>query len=858
MWRRGAQLVLSIGKLGVGQENYYLSRVASGIEDYYTGDGETAGQWLGAAAARLGLEGEVTSDQLRAVLAGRHPSTDEQLSGRPNGRRVPGWDLTFSAPKSVSLLHGLGEPAIAGAALRSHEAAITAALDYLDRHAVVTRRSIDGAVHQVDGAGLVIAAFRHRTSRAGDPQLHTHCLAANMVEHPAGWGALHSPVLYRHARTAGFVYQAILRSELTEHLGVSWRPVHNGMAEIDGIDPAVLRAFSKRRVEIEARLDTTGDSTPQAGRAATLDTRKAKEYGVEPETLADRWHTEAAAHGFRPRHLDRILGQRPPVVTEQHLDVAVDEMAGPEGLTQLDATFRRQDVTRAWCTALPAGAHVGIDALEELTEVALEDPRLVRLDSDPQRPTPSEVRWSTTAMLATERRLLSGAQARRHGSAGVVPAASVNDSLDGRKDLSDEQAEMVRHLLTSGQGVDVVVGQAGTGKTYALAAAVELWRQHGFTPLGVALAARAAAELEAGASVPSTTVARMLIDCDQATQAPLTSANVVIVDEAGMVDTRRLERLARHAQAAGAKLVLVGDHHQLPPVEAGGAFAALTRELGAVELTENRRQVERWEQQTLSQLRIGRGGRPGMAVVAATYQAHDRIHVNETADEARAQMVIDWYEARQRGETPSMLALRRSHVRELNLRARGLLVEDGTVSTDGATWAGRTFATGDEIVCLDNDRRLGLHNALLGRVVDVDQEHGLVIEAKTSGRLTEVPSGYLAAGHVDHAYALTIHRAQGMTTGRTLLLADDRLYRQSLYTALSRGRDRNDLYLVHDDLDADDLTEGHGATTTDPAEDRLLRSMARDGSKHLARSTFPSVGRGEADRLDVNRAELEA
>jgi conjugative relaxase-like TrwC/TraI family protein len=826
--------VLSIGKLGAGQESYYLSQVASGVEDYYTGNGETAGRWIGNAATRLGLVGEVASDDLRAVLAGRHPRTGDQLSGRLGGRRVPGWDLTFSAPKSVSILYGLGDPTISSAALRAHEAAVAEGIAYLDRHAVVTRRKIDGTITHIDGAGLVIAAFRHRTSRAGDPQLHTHCLAANLVEHPGGWGALHSPVLYRHARTAGFVYQAVLRAELTERLGVSWGPIRNGLADIDGIDPALLRAFSKRRVEIEARLETIGDSTPRAAQIATLDTRRTKEYDVEPQSLTDRWRAEAADHGFKPRQLAMILGQKPPAITQQHLVVAIDEMVGPHGLTQQDASFRRQDVTRTWSTALPGGVPVDLDALEELTDSALNDTRMVPLNATVSGESFREARWSTTDMLATEERLLSGARARQREGVAIVDKPIVDDFLARRQDLSQEQTEMVRHLLTAGHGVDVTVGRAGTGKTFALAAAVELWRQQGFTPIGVALAARAAAELESGASVPSTTVARMLIDCEQSSQPPLTPRNVVIVDEAGMVDTRRLERLAQHAQSAGAKLILVGDHHQLPPVEAGGAFAALARDLGAVELTENRRQVERWEQQTLADLRIGRGGRSGMALVAATYQAKDRIHVSETADEARRQMVLDWYEARQRGESPSMLALRRSDVRELNSRARALLVAEGTVAADGGTWAERTFALGDQIVCLDNDRRAGLHNALLGNVVAVDEEHGLLIRTAMSERLVEVPSTYLSAGHVDHAYALTIHRAQGMTTGRTFVLADDRLYRQSLYTALSRGRERNDLYLVREELDLDGTTDPHGSTSPDLVEDRLLRSMVRDRSKRLA------------------------
>ena len=194
--------MLSIGKLGKGQENYYLATVAKGVEDYYTGAGESPGEWAGAGAARLGLSGEVSAEQLRAVLGGVDPTTGDLLGSRTRRDRVPGWDLTFSAPKSVSVLYGLGGAEVSAEVVEAHRQAVAAGLIYLERHATVSRRRVDGVVEVVRAEGLLIAAFRHRTSRAGDPHLHTHCLAANAVERiDGGFGALYSPFIYRHART---------------------------------------------------------------------------------------------------------------------------------------------------------------------------------------------------------------------------------------------------------------------------------------------------------------------------------------------------------------------------------------------------------------------------------------------------------------------------------------------------------------------------------------------------------------------------------------------------------------------------------------------------------------------------------
>lgn len=285
--------VLSIGKLAPGQEDYYLSAVAAGVEDYYTGSGEAPGRWVGGGAEMLGLSGQVVPSDLHAVLSGEDPGTGAAL-GRAN-RKLPGFDATFSAPKSVSLLMALGDSATAAAAIAAHEAAVDAALGYLERHAAFARRGHDGT-ERMATSGFVAAAFRHRTSRAGDPQLHTHVLVANAVLGADGrWGALDARLLYLHRMAAGFAYQAQLRAELTRRLGVGWSPVHKGLAEIAGFPASVLRAFSRRRVEIEARLGELGLSGVRAAEVAALDTRAAKDYGVDAESLTHEWRRRANA-----------------------------------------------------------------------------------------------------------------------------------------------------------------------------------------------------------------------------------------------------------------------------------------------------------------------------------------------------------------------------------------------------------------------------------------------------------------------------------------------------------------------------------------------------------------------------------
>jgi conjugative relaxase-like TrwC/TraI family protein len=855
--------VLTIAKLGVGQEGYYLSRVASGLEDYYSGAGEIDGVWRGTGAHRLGLTGSVEGKALRALMDGAHPEGGQRLAGRAGRARVPGWDLTFSAPKSVSVLYGLGGPAVAEAVAAAHEHAVDEALSWLEAHATVSRRRIGGQVTTVAGEGLVVAGFRHRTSRLGDPQLHTHALALNVVERDDGtWGSLDSRPIYRQARTAGFLYQAVLRSELTERLGVGWGPVVKGVAEIDGIDPQLRQLFSKRRAQIADALAESGDLDPsaRAAQVAAYRTRPDKLEALDGASLYAGWEAEAAAAGFRVADVVAVTGTtEPPRLDHDSMAEVIGSLSDPAvGLCRSNSTFERADVARAWCERLPPGTRLHRARLEELIDTATADARLVPIDPG-SSDSPVVVgadgeaipvgvatprRWSTVELLAVEAKMLHRAQQHQGAGAGLVDASLVEEVLAGRGDLGDEQARMVRHLVSSGNGVDVVVGRAGTGKTYALAAAVELWRAAGYEPVGAALAARAAAELQAGAGIRSSTIAQIFVDADMADEPVFTDRQVLVVDEAAMVDTRRLDALLTLAGDAGAKVVLVGDHHQLPAVEVGGAFAALVERLDPVELTVNRRQHHLWEADTLARLRTGDGGPSGIADIVAAYRDHGRIRIGANPGEVRVQMAIDWHSAVNEGEDAVMIALRRDDVDELNVRARTLLAATGTIDDTDALHVQqrdggvRRFSVGERVVCLRNDRRVGVHNALAGTVTALHHDTGSLTLTTTSGTEHHIPAGYLADGYLDYGYALTIHKAQGATVDRVLVLGDDRLYRQAGYTALSRGRNSNDVYLIGDDdrdlLPELELDRHQAVAEPDDPIDRFTRSLARDQAKHLA------------------------
>ncbi len=300
------------------------------------------------------------------------------------------------------------------------------------------------------------------------------------------------------------------------------------------------------------------------------------------------------------------------------------------------------------------------------------------------------------------------AVARRSDGVATVPAPLVRSVVARGKTLTGEQTDMLRRLIQDGDGVAIVVGRAGTGKTFALDAAREAWTEAGIRVQGAALAARAARELQDSAGIPSTTIHRLLAAINKPdVGSPLPTGSVLVVDEAGMVGTRMLARLLLHTAQQHVKVVLVGDPAQLPEIDAGGLFRALTARLPAVELTHNLRQTQPWEVEALDQLRHGD---PAEAITA--YQARGRIITGDTAEAVREQLVADWWEAYDRvGATSAvMVAFRRADVDDLNTRARARLLAAGHLTGPALDVHGVRFQAGDRIVCLRNDRQIGLVN----------------------------------------------------------------------------------------------------------------------------------------------------
>jgi hypothetical protein len=384
--------MLTIGKLGAGQEAYYLDKVAQGAEDYYAGEGEAEGRWTGDAAPDLGLEGKVGADQLTAMLTGRDP-----LEGEP-------------------LLGMAGVPSGRGA-----------------------------------------DAFRHRSSRAGDPQLHTHVLIANATKGPDGrWTRLYHPAIYDHAKTAGYLYESQLRHELTRNLGVHWQPVRRDIAELAGFKDEQLRCFSTRRAEILAAVGGPGASA-RARQVATLNTRRAKERDLSTQTMRVRWQERAAEAGLDAQAIERVLGRNlqpaagtRAVRTAEQVDRAV---------TAQVSHFDRRDVIQAVAQSLVNGDDA--QEVERTADAYLATEHVIRIGEGPKGD-----RFTTRRIWELEHQALATAERMASSQRAIAGQPIAERVIAARPTLKPDQAEMVRRLLCDGDGFSIVIGEAGTGKTY--------------------------------------------------------------------------------------------------------------------------------------------------------------------------------------------------------------------------------------------------------------------------------------------------------------------------------------------------------------------------------------------------------
>ncbi|KAE8765398.1 relaxase domain-containing protein [Georgenia thermotolerans] len=882
---------------GLGSRSSTLTR-------YYAEAGTPPGTWMGSGVAQFG-EGElqagmtVTPEQLQALLGRgcdpltgtglgrpyqRYVTVGERIAARVAGvdRKLPaaeydaevarieseetergprtsvaGFDLTFSVPKSVSVLWGVADARTQELIVEAHHSAVAQVLDFVEREVAATRVG-SGGVAQVDVLGVAAVAYDHWDSRANDPQLHTHLVVANKVRTAADgeWRTLDSRAIHHATVALSEYYNAVLADRLSGTLGIEWQQRARGKDrnpawEIVGVPDELIAEFSSRSRDIELVKDRliaeyvrTHGHTPSAAtivrlRAqATLDTRPDKT--IHPlANLTEAWRERAQqVLGADPvgwaRHLT-VSGHARAFTAEQ---VPTDVIA-EAGARVVTAVGERRSTWRHWNLWAEASRQTmgwRFATIEDreavvamITDAAagqslqLTPPEIATTPALWRRPDGTSMfrprhgaYFTSEDLLAAEARLLDRAADRTapRVPAGVVaPAAAVRH--DGNM-LTTYQAGVLEAVATSGRRVDVIVGPAGAGKTTAMRALRTAWTaRHGTgSVVGLAPSAAAAAVLAEDLGIACDNAAKWLYEHARG-RAEFRAGQLVIIDEATLAGTRALDRITALAKAAGAKVVLVGDWAQLQSVDAGGAFSLLVDARGddVPELNEVHRFTNDWEKRGSLELRRGE------ADVIGTYAAHGRLREGTTA-----QMIDAAYQAWRAdiaaGRTSILVTDSAESVRQLNERARAERIQTGETSAgrDVALADDARASVGDLVITRRNDRTLRtgrtgwVRNGDRWRVIDVRCDGSVHVRraGRRLGASVVLPAAYVAE-HVDLGYAVTAHRAQGLTVDTSHVVVSGSTTRENLYVSMTRGRNANIAYVALDEPD-----DSHG--TPQPAD----------------------------------------
>jgi len=858
--------VLSSAKIGRSSWRYYQRTVAGGACEYYAEHGDAPGRWHGSGLTQLGLTAgaEVQERELEALF-GRalSPTTGVALGSPWRSDAVTGYDLTFSAPKSVSTLWALGDARTMAEIDAAHAAAVNAALGYLEVHASLSRRGRDG-VEQIGSAGFAAACFDHRTSRTGDPQLHTHALVVNKVRCTDGaWRTLDGHEIFHHKKSAGVVYQTALRAELSARLPVSFGAVsEHGQAEIAGVPEQLMAAWSSRTSAVLAdAVPTIADAEDALGRpvsaserariikTAVLSTRPAKDAPVPEGDRRARWAAQAEALGFAAGAVTDSVQAANAQARSVPVPAGWSGTVLREAVTEVGrrkAIWSRADLAVAVAARVPttgdprlSSAADAVTWVEELTDIALTEAGLsgaVALGVDPSGATAraSDARYASRELVDTEARILERAVTGGFRPPERLRPDFVRLLLSGEAGLSEEQGRAVVRLVATRDLVTVMTAPAGAGKTTTLAAATVVWGNDWKDVTALAPSARAAAELATATGAPGQTVARWLLkEASNPTPVKVPSdpgymrREVIVVDEASMLTTADLDALTAYVTRHRARLVLVGDPGQIGAVNApGGMFEHLTHKLGGqvIELTELHRFTHPWEAAATLRLRAGDPG------VLATYAERGRVHPAASSEDAADAVFDRWHTATITGRDALMLARAWTDVNALNARARAVAIATGAVTgpdlaivaTRSASTRGqveqRSWRVGDVLLAKKNDSRtrIGgetLRNGDRFRVLAADDTGGLVVsDLRGRGTLT-LPNAYLAR-HAEYGWAATIDGAQGATADVGIVLARAGLDREHLYVAMSRGRLENHVHTTPELATGDAGPHHHTATPT--------------------------------------------
>ncbi len=788
--------MLSVRRLSAGRRDYYLDLAR---EDYYTKGGEPLGNWTGEGSKHLGLEGTVERDAFCNLFRGYSPDGSiplvKMFHREGQADHHPGWDFCFSAPKTFSVLWSQSAPPLRSQLEEAQRRAVEAAIAYLEKEAAFIRKGSGG--HVFEKASLVAAAFEHSTSRAGDPDFHTHLLIMNIgIGEDGKIGTLSGGHLFgpNLKMAAGALYRAELAAQL-ERLGIRVERTKTWF-DLTGVSKALADHFSKRRQEIEDELIRTGTSGAVASATAALKTRATKQLFVREKLFAE-WREVGEAFGWSEEQARSLFGHF--WQTQHKVEEIGDALqAAKIRLTADNAHFSERDFVRALAEEAPGRGMDASTVLEAAKEHLHKSPDIVRLGKKG-----GTERFTTHEMYELEQDVLNVGQKLFESSSHQVNVETVmrvlaqqEDLFDEkgsrRENLSEEQLKAVWHLTMEPNGLSIVSGYAGSGKTTLLRVAREIWEAEGIKVIGTALSGRAQQEMTTESGIPSTTIAKILYDLDQG-KDPIPRGGIVVLDEAGMVASRPWLRLSAACERAGAKLCAIGHEKQLQPIGPGAPFAEFGSRFGQAVLVRNQRQKEDWAKKAVKEIADGQA-----KSALDAYVSRGLVSVHDTRLDAISSLIGKWKGDGMDTRNSLIMAGTLVEVGKLNRIAQNEMRYAGRLSEHGISLGPTEFFVGDAVMFTKRSMMRGVENGDRGTITKIDERNRRVSVDLLSGRKVTVSLNDFP--HLDLAYAMTVHKAQGASTNKSYVLAGGVMQcREFSYVQASRARHDTSFFVTPSD-----------------------------------------------------------
>jgi conjugative relaxase-like TrwC/TraI family protein len=796
----------------------------------------------------LGLTGHVRAEDFAQAFDGF--SSGEPLSKNAgDASRLPGWDTVYSAPKSASIVRAIADANLQERLDEKIRAAVRAANEYLEEHAAFTRFGAQGT-ESAKGRGLTISTHMHMFSRTEDPQWHVHSLIFNFTEANGRWRTLDGSRLYAHSRAAGALFQSELAKGFEE---LGFRVERDRWSfRVTSIPQSLEKSFSKRSEQIREVLDGP-EATSRAKDVAAQKTREPKN-DIDRDRLFADWREESAKHGVTAGRIEAARKTLPERDREHELREATRAAllrfgtTSEEAKTTGESHFKPQQFIQF---VAEQGLSRGLSASDVRDGVRRElqaarrgtSEAIVYLGQDQE----GSERFTTRDIYELEKELLQAAEDGKGSTRHRVSDDALEKALRSKTTITDEQKEAVRRVTQHEGEVQCLVGWAGTGKSYSLAAARDAWEAEGFKVIGAAVAGKAAGGLEKSSGIESTTVRKVLYDLknqDKPRSITLDSKTVLVIDEAGMVGTKDLHQLVAECRTAGAKLVLVGDDKQLQSIDAGGGFGSLAKRLGHAEIKDITRQRDKADIKAVKDLATGNA-----AEAFKSYAERGRLALGETRAEAMRLLVNDYRKDRTGFESRLILTTTNHQAQTLNRMVQDERRAAGELGAVFLKCGEQRIHLEDRVILTKRAARQGVENGMLGTLTAYDPIHDRATIRLDDGSKLDLSLKKYEREHIKLSYAVTTHKAQGATVENAYVFAYGNMADAQMgYVMASRARGETRIY----------------STTQEAGEElsELSRSFARDRRKELAhdveaRSVEPTQEMQERQRQEQLRHRHE-